>query len=150
MNKKKAGPERVVLLIDDTRGHMHQSMGIARWLERLCGADLHEIRVPILSGLKRFRVLKMQGRHLGSASPEEIKKWLRTAGFSTESYTDILSGETVFFQVLQCIHDPDPFILCHSGKHVNPDSLFFTAEIHRNQFIGNPRPFLLQQCVDIR
>ena len=94
MNKKKAGPERVVLLIDDTRGHMHQSMGIARWLERLCGADLHEIRVPILSGLKRFRVLKMQGRHLGSASSEEIKKWLRTAGFSTESYMDILYDET--------------------------------------------------------
>ena len=60
------------------------------------------------------------------------------------------SGRSVFFQVLQRIHDPGFFIFCQCGKHVNPDSLFFTAEIHRNQFSRNARPFLLQQRVDIR
>ncbi len=94
MNKKKTGPKRVVLLVDNTRGHFHQSQGIARWLERLCGAEIHEIKVPILTGLRRFRVLKMQGRQLGSASPEEAGEWLRKAGFSIEAHADILSGET--------------------------------------------------------
>lgn len=93
MNKKKTGPKRVVLLVDNTRGHFHQSQGIARWLERLCGADIHEIKVPILTGLRRFRVLKMQGRQLASASPEEAKEWLRKAGFSIEAHADVLSGE---------------------------------------------------------
>lgn len=94
MNKVKAGPKRVVLLVDNTRGHFHQSQGIARWLERLCGAKIHEIKVPILTGLRRFRVLKMQGRQLGSASPEEAKEWLRKAGFSIEAHADVLSGGT--------------------------------------------------------
>ena len=93
MNKKKKGPGRVVLLVDDTRGHFHQSQGIACWLERLCGAEIYEIKVPILTGLKRFMSLKLHGRRLGSASPEEIKEWLRTAGFSIEDHKDILSGE---------------------------------------------------------
>ena len=93
MNTKKAGPGRVVLLIDDTRGHFHQSRGIARWLERLCGADVREIQVPILKGLRRFLVLKIQGRHLDSASPEEAKAWLRKAGFSVETHADILGSE---------------------------------------------------------
>ncbi len=93
MNTKKAGPGRVVLLIDDTRGHFHQSRGIARWLERLCGADIREIEVPILKGLRRFLVLKIQGRDLDSASPEEAKAWLRKAGFSVEAHADILGSE---------------------------------------------------------
>ena len=93
MNKKKKGPGRVALLVDHTRGHLHQSQGIACWLERLCGAEIYEIKVPILTGLKRFMCLKLHGRRLGSASPEEIKEWLRTAGFSIEDHKDILSGE---------------------------------------------------------
>lgn len=93
MNKTKSGPKRVVLLVDDTRGHFHQSQGIARWLERLCGAKVHEIKVPILTGLRRFRVLKMEGRQLGSGSPEEAKAWLEKAGFSIEVHKDILTGE---------------------------------------------------------
>ena len=92
MNEKKTGPKRVVLLVDNTRGHFHQSQGIARWLERLCGAELCEIKVPILTGLRRFRVLKMQGRQLGSATPEEAEEWLRKAGFSTEAHKDSLVG----------------------------------------------------------
>ena len=92
MNKLKAGPKRVVLLVDNTRGHFHQSQGIARWLERLCGAEIHEIRAPILTGVKRFLVLKMQGRSLDSASPEEAREWLKKAGFSIEDHADILSG----------------------------------------------------------
>ena len=92
INTKKKGPRRVVLLIDDSRGHFHQSQGIARWLERLCGAEIHEIEVPRFTGLRRFHVLKMQGRQLGSASSEEAGEWLRNAGFSIEEHKDILSG----------------------------------------------------------
>ena len=94
INIKKIGPRRVVLLVDNTRGHFHQSQGIARWLERLCGAEIYEIKVPILTGLKRFMSLKLQGRQLGSASPEEVREWLRNAGFSIEDHGDVLSGGT--------------------------------------------------------
>jgi len=98
MNKKKTGPGRVVILADDSRGHMHQSLGVARWLERLCGAEVYKIEVPRFSGLRRFLVLKLKARHLASASPEKIKAWLRTTGFTMAAYTDALSGqaETLF------------------------------------------------------
>lgn len=92
MNEEKAGPRRIVLLSDGIRGHKHQSLGIARWLERLCGASIHEIEVPHLSGLKRFRALKLQARRLGQASPEAAKKWLMDSGFKAEAHTDILSN----------------------------------------------------------
>jgi len=93
MNKKKTGPDRIVILTEGTRGHYHQVLGIARWLERLCGAEIREMEVPLFSGLKRFRILKVQAHHLGSASVEETKEWLQTAGFSMEAHADVLSGE---------------------------------------------------------
>ena len=98
MNNNQTGPERVVLFTDETRGHNHQSLGIARWFERLCGAELYEIKVPSFSGLQRFRILKQQARGLGSASPEEIKEWLKATGFTLEAHADILSDkkETLF------------------------------------------------------
>ena len=94
MNKIQTGPGRVVLFADETRGHNHQSLGVARWIERLCGAEIYEIRVPSFSGLQRLRILKQQARHLGSASAAEIKEWLKTTGFALETHADILSDKT--------------------------------------------------------
>ncbi len=94
MNKTKTGPGRIVLFVDETRGHNHQSLGVARWVERLCGAGIYEIRVPSFSGLQRLRILKQQARRLGSASSAEIKEWLRTTGFPLEAHADILSDKT--------------------------------------------------------
>ncbi len=93
MNKTKAGPERVVLFSDETRGHNHQSLGVARWVERLCGAEIYEIRVPSFSGIQRLRFLKQQARNLGSASVAEIKEWLKTTGFALEEHADTLSDK---------------------------------------------------------
>jgi mitochondrial fission protein ELM1 len=94
MNKKKAVPGRIVLFSDETRGHNHQSLGVARWVERLCGAEIYEIRVPSFSGLQRLRLLKQQARHLGTASDAEIKEWLKTTGFELEAHADTLSDKT--------------------------------------------------------
>ena len=98
MHKKKTDPERIVILTEGTRGHYHQVLGIARWLERLCGAELCEMEVPLFSGLKRFRILKMQALHLASASVEECQAWLKAAGFAVEEHADILADgkETLF------------------------------------------------------
>ena len=98
MDKKKAVPERVVLFSDETRGHNHQSLGVARWVARLCGAEIYEIRVPSFSGLQRLRILKQQARSLGTASAAEIKEWLKTTGFPLEDHADTLSDnkETLY------------------------------------------------------
>ncbi len=92
MSEKKMGPKRIVLLSDGIRGHKHQSLGVARWFERLCGAEVHEIEVPHLFGLKRFCQLKLRARCLGSASSEEAKRWLKAASFAMEAHADILSS----------------------------------------------------------
>ena len=94
MNKKQTGPGRIVLFSDETRGHNHQSLGVARWVERLCGAEIYEIRVPSFSGMQRLRILKQQARSLGTASPEEIKEWLKTTGFPLETHAAVLSDKT--------------------------------------------------------
>ena len=90
--------KRVVILSDGIRGHKHQSLGIARWIERLCGAEVCEVEVPRLSGLKRFCRLKLAARRLPGASQDEAWRWLRAAGFALETHSDILSGgaETLF------------------------------------------------------
>ena len=122
MNQKKTGPGRVVILTEGTRGHYHQVLGIARWLERLCGTEICEMAVPLFSGLKRFRLLKMQARNLGSASMEETKEWLRETGCVIEDYADILSGkEKILF--LSAGSSAAPFCLalakvCHGRSAV--------------------------------
>ena len=93
MNKKQNGPDRVVFFSDETRGHNHQTLGIARWFERLCGAELYEIKVPSFTGLERLRLLKQQARSLGSASPEKIKEWLKATDFPLEDHEDVLSDK---------------------------------------------------------
>ena len=98
MNEKKTGPRSVVLLSDGIRGHKHQSLGVAQWLERLCGASIHEIEVPRFSGLRRFCLLKLKARHLDKASPEEARRWLQAAGFGASAHTNPLpdGADTLF------------------------------------------------------
>ena len=98
MSEKRIWPKRVVVLSDGIRGHKHQSLGIARWLERLCEVNIREVEVPRLHGLKRFCQLKLAARSLGNASPEGAQSWLKAAGFSVEDHADISSygAETLF------------------------------------------------------
>ena len=98
MSEKIIWPKRVVVLSDGIRGHKHQSLGIARWIGRLCGAEVCEVEVPRLSGPKRFCQLKLAARRLRGASPNEARRWLNSAGFVTEAHADILSGgaDTLF------------------------------------------------------
>ncbi|MCR4818545.1 MAG: mitochondrial fission ELM1 family protein [Fretibacterium sp.] len=98
MTEKNIWPKSVVVLSDGIRGHKHQSLGIARWLERLCGATVCEVEVPHLLGLKRFCRLKLTARRLASASSEEARRWLSASGFAFETHADALSGgaETLF------------------------------------------------------
>ena len=95
MHTQKTGPGRIVLFVDETRGHNHQSLGVARWVERLCGAKIYEIRVPSFSGLQRLRLLKQQARHLGTASDAEIKEWLKKKLKNADPQTakDLLKSE---------------------------------------------------------
>lgn len=80
-------PKHILLLNDGIRGHRHQSLGIAQWLERLCGASITELTIPRLSGIKRCLHLKLAARRLSKVSSEEAYAWLQDAGFPADSFT---------------------------------------------------------------
>ncbi len=81
MSERKSGPRRVVLVSDGIRGHRHQSLGVARWLERLYGAEVSEVEVSRLAGFRRFLQLKLRARRLVGASPDGALRWLRSSSF---------------------------------------------------------------------
>ena len=55
----------IIILSDDIRGHFHQSLGVAKWLERLADAHIENIiSVPKFKGFKKFLTLKISARAL--------------------------------------------------------------------------------------
>ena len=71
--------EHIVLLSDGIRGHYHQSLGIAQWLEHLGSGELQPVvNVPKFSGWERFMRLKLLARLTATAvTPPVIKvAWL--------------------------------------------------------------------------
>jgi len=73
------GPAAVFVLSDGIRGHENQSMGIASWLED-SGSTVHLFKIPVLSGLKRFRSLKIASRRLLSRKGEQCRNWISASG----------------------------------------------------------------------
>ncbi len=74
----------IIILSDDIRGHFHQSLGVAKWLERLADAHIENIiSVPKFKGFKKFLTLKISARALKNQniSQNDAQKWLNNAGF---------------------------------------------------------------------
>lgn len=72
---------RVVILSDGIRGHFHQSLGVARWLERLAGVEVEPVViVPKLSGLRRLVMMKILVRKIVAQDSEYSRQWLKTSG----------------------------------------------------------------------
>lgn len=72
--------KHVIILSDGIIGHYHQSLGVAEWLKRLCGAELEQtVNVPKISGLQKLLKLK-----LVSSGPDYSRKWLSKFGISPE------------------------------------------------------------------
>jgi len=52
------GLKLVVIISDGTRGYVNQSRGVASWLSRRTGAEILELEIPQLKGLRRRKALK--------------------------------------------------------------------------------------------
>ena len=53
--------KRIVIISDGIRGHIHQSLGVGEWLERLSGAMLDPtmVNIPEMTFFDRVLKLKM-------------------------------------------------------------------------------------------
>ena len=52
------GLKLVVIISDGTRGYVNQSRGVASWLSKRTGAEVLELEIPQLKGIRRRNVLK--------------------------------------------------------------------------------------------
>lgn len=79
--------EHIVVLSDGIRGHFHQSLGIAEWLERLGGGRLEgHIDVPKFSGLQKIMKLKMFVHGLAFHGGAYSREWLKSAGMGFKRF----------------------------------------------------------------
>ena len=77
------GFKRAVILSDGIRGHFHQSLGVANWLERLEEVKLEKvIEVPKLTGIRKIIMMKILARKLASRDGDYSREWLKTSGAS--------------------------------------------------------------------
>lgn len=97
-----AGPDKVIILSDGIRGHMHQSKGVAFWLTRLTGGSFFIYEVPKRTGWLRLRDLKIGARSLPAKNGPELESWLLRAGGDSlldevrASLGDTPPGEVLF------------------------------------------------------
>ena len=71
----------IILLSDGIRGHYHQSLGIAQWLEKLGGGTLEEpVNVPKFSGINKLMKLKVFAHGLTVHGGSYSREWLKSAG----------------------------------------------------------------------
>ena len=78
--------KHVVILSDGIRGHFHQSLGVALWLERLGGVNVDPvILVPKFSGLRRVAMMKILARKLAH-NTEYCNEWLKLSGIDMPDF----------------------------------------------------------------
>lgn len=75
----KSGPALIVVLSDGIRGHLFQSLGIARWIATILGSEIIELSVPLYSGLKRVWLMKILSRFLPKSDRLGARRWLEWA-----------------------------------------------------------------------
>lgn len=79
--------KRVVILSDGIRGHFHQSLGVAKWLERLTNVKIEPvIYVPKLSGLRRLVMMKILVRKIVTQDEIYSREWLKTSGIEIKNF----------------------------------------------------------------
>ena len=79
--------KHVVVVSDNIRGHYHQSLGVAIWLEKLGNVKIEDpMKMPQISSLQKFMKLKISGRNIPKKGPEFSKQWLKSFGISTKRF----------------------------------------------------------------
>ena len=82
------GFKRTVIISDGIRGHLHQSLGVGEWLERLSGAALEPfpINVPEMSALNKLIKLKIFVHGLEVHGGSFSREWLKSFGIRYKKY----------------------------------------------------------------
>ena len=116
--------KKVVIISDGIRGHFHQSLGIARWLERLDNTEIQgPVEVPKLSGLKKFFKLKLPSRKIPSSNKNYSEKFLSSFGID---YKNFLSPETLF---ISAGSSAAPFCLALAKATENKSAVIMTPSV---------------------
>lgn len=73
--------DHIILMSDGIRGHYHQSLGVAQWLERLGGGHLEDpVNVPKFHGLSRLLKMKLLVNGMAVHGADYSRNWLKSAG----------------------------------------------------------------------
>ncbi|MDR3076508.1 MAG: mitochondrial fission ELM1 family protein [Synergistaceae bacterium] len=73
------GLRLVVIISDGIRGHVNQSRGVASWISRRTGAEILELDIPQLKGLRRRKARKAAAR-LPDSDRKTALEWIALAG----------------------------------------------------------------------
>ncbi|MBQ3758407.1 MAG: mitochondrial fission ELM1 family protein [Synergistaceae bacterium] len=86
---------RTVIISDGIRGHYHQSLGVAEWMERLSGTSLDPstVTIPHMSIFDRVLKLKLFVRGLEVHGGSFSREWLKSFGVRYNRYEE---GTTLF------------------------------------------------------
>lgn len=115
--------EHVVILSDGIRGHYHQSLGIAQWLERLGGGRLEgHVEVPKFSGLQKIMKLKLFVHGLAVHDGTYSREWLKSAGVSFRN----IKPKTLF---ISAGSSAAPFCLACAKATGNKSAVVMTPSI---------------------
>ena len=115
--------DHIILLSDGIRGHYHQSLGVAQWLERLGGGKLAEpVNVPQFSGLKRLMKLKVSSRGLKVCGESYARKWLKSAGMNCKG----VHPNTLFISAGSSVA---PFTLAYAKATGNKSAVVMTPSV---------------------
>lgn len=79
---------RTVIVSDGIRGHLHQSLGVAEWMERLSGTQIDPaaVNIPAMSIFDRVLKLKVFVRGLTVHGGAFSREWLKSFGIRWNRY----------------------------------------------------------------
>ena len=115
--------EHIIIVSDGIRGHYHQSLGIAQWLERLGGGSLDAtITVPKLSGLDWALKLKVFVRGLDAHEGAYAREWLKAMALDYEH----IQPHTLFISAGSAAA---PFCLAYAKATHNKSAVVMTPSV---------------------
>ena len=117
--------KRIVIISDGIRGHIHQSLGVGEWLERLSGAMLDPtmVNIPEMTFFDRVLKLKMFVHGLETHGGAYSREWLKSTGIRWKKYDE---GTTLFISTGS---KAAPFCLALSKATHNKCAVIMTPSV---------------------
>ena len=117
--------KRTVIINDGIRGHYHQSLGVAEWMERLSGTTLDPsaITLPEMSIFDRVLKLKLFVHGLEVHGGSYSREWLKSSGIRYSKY----DPETTLF--ISAGSKAAPFCLALAKATHNKSAVLMTPSV---------------------